>query len=458
MNILFASFEASPFYKKGGLGDVAGSLPIAFEKLDIHTTLILPGYSFLNLPSKPKELQTIDVFFNGKIEKVLIKRLHYREKITLDIIYHPFLSEIRKKENKILQYVFFSLAISSIVNNVYPKKYIEVIHLNDWHTSFVAYTEAHRSKIPTLLTIHNLAYQGKIERGLLEKAVGESIEGSDCRSLLQLGIDWSSYISTVSPTYAHEIVNTSLGKNLRNDLVKRKSKVVGIVNGIDEAVWNPKTDAKITKNYTIKTLIKGKEENKVRLQKMLKMTVDPMRPLVSFIGRIEPNQKGIDLIIQAIRYISKLEFQLVILGTGDMKLTREISNLVSDKGKNICFINKFDDSLSHKIYASSHFILIPSKYEPCGLVQMIAMRYGTLPLVRKTGGLADTVKHNINGFVFENYSATELSRTLRLALKMFKDNPEKIKKMQETAMKEDFSWDKSAKEYKKLYSRLISHR
>lgn len=457
MNIIFTSYEAVPFFKTGGLGDVAGSLPLCLSKHGVKTFLTLPKYSFIKLPGPVNKMTDISLSFDNKQDKVGIYTMDHKKGVILTLIDHPLLKDPMNYGDKVYNFTLFSFAVVEMAKYLNLNKIpVSLIHTNDWFGAFVSYfTKQQNMPVSTLFTIHNLSHKGLVKSN---NSVFDGVKKEGYKSSMEVGIVYSDHVNTVSPTYAKEIVYTKIGGNYKKLLYKNRFKVTGILNGIDLEFWNPRTDQFLYTQLR-SDFSKWKNENKSFLRKKFKVVSNSQVALVSFIGRLDPNQKGIDLLIKALETTLKENlYQCVILGTGDKLWARKIGALVSRYPGKVVFIDKFDEALSHQVYAASDIILIPSKFEPCGLVQMIAMRYGTLPLVRKTGGLADTVKHNINGFVFENYSATELSRTLRLALKMFKDNPEKIKKMQETAMKEDFSWDKSAKEYKKLYSRLISHR
>ncbi|MBI2029196.1 glycogen synthase [Candidatus Gottesmanbacteria bacterium] len=460
MRILFATYEVAPYFQTGGLGEVARDLPNALGKFGVKTTIVLPKYKLLKLPNKTEFIKNLDIHFAGKTEKVGVYKMNINREKNLYLISHPFLLDPRNSKEPVLMFVLFSKTISQLILNqgkIFGN--FDIIHLNDLHPAMVAYFLKHSDIIntpATILTIHNLLYQGPVERIKLSQFLDINFGSEGWTSLLEQGIINADYITTVSPTYAKEIIKTRKGANLRKILQQKQNRVFGILNGIDYRLWNPQTDKLITKNFNINNIFEVKQENKLALKKRLKIHSDSSLPLVSFIGRLEPNQKGIDITYEMFKTIlSESICQVVLLGTGNEIWAKKMGYLIKKYPKRFSFINKFDEVLSHQIYAASDIILIPSKYEPCGLVQMIAMRYGTLPLVRKTGGLADTVKDGINGFVFERYSSTELTRTLRLVLKLFKENPEKIAKMRENAMKEDFSWDKSAKEYKKLYQKLI---
>lgn len=461
MKILYAAYEAAPFFQTGGLGEVAKSFAIALSKVNVDVTLILPKYKPLNIPKQPQNIGSFTLEFASKIEKVKILSLPIQTRITLYLVDNPLLSQAAQKKSKPENFIFFSKAVAKMISLRKDKVYgkFDLIHLNDWQVSLVAYFLKQFGKgaaAPTILTIHNLMYQGPLQMQKLTDLTGIVIKDEHLSTVLATALPYPDFITVVSPTYAKEIVNTKRGVNLRKILYARRDTIKGILNGIDNHVWDPQHDKSIPFNFSGENVDEGKNNNKISLQRDLELPIFQPIPVVSFIGRLEPNQKGIDIIYKAMPDLLKEdEFQFVLLGTGNEFWAKKIGELVKKFPKRFVFINKFDEKLSHKIYASSDIIVIPSKYEPCGLVQMIAMRYATLPLVRKTGGLADTVSDGVNGFVFERYSPTEFARTLRLALKLFKENPEKIAKMRENAMQEDFSWSKSAREYKKLYQKII---
>ncbi len=457
MRILFASYEAAPFYKVGGLGDVAGSLPLALSKLGIATTLVLPGYQDLRRVSAAKPMGSFRVVFDHKEETVHVLKLDYAERVSVYILQHQFLSETRSSD-EIFNFVFFSKAIAVLISlsKVYGE--YDVVHLNDWHTATVAYflSLMDQSRPPTILTIHNLMYQGLISRDKLANLVSYQINDAGYQSLLELGIQFADFVTTVSPTYAKEIIKTSLGLNLRKLLVEKRNRIEGILNGIDYQIWNPKTDTRIESKYGETDFKEGKMRNKLALQKELNLYNNPLAIMISFVGRLEPRQKGIDLIFKFLTNSTHMDnLQFVILGSGNRIWVKRISELARKHARKIVFVHRFDGVLAHKLYASSDIVLVPSRYEPCGLVQMIAMKYGALPLVRATGGLLDTVQNGVNGFAFKSYDWTSLANTIRRAVDQFTSQPEKVTEMQNKALREDFSWDKSAGEYKKLYMRVI---
>jgi starch synthase len=310
--------------------------------------------------------------------------------------------------------------------------------------------------IRTVLTIHNIGYQGLFPKEQYPK-LGldwsyfnmEMLEFYNQINLLKGGMVFSDLINTVSPTYSKEIQTKEFGYGLEGVLNKRKNSVFGILNGLDYSIWNPETDKLIAKTYSAEK-IKDKNENKKDLQKICKLPEDSGVPLFGIVSRLA-EQKGFDILADAIDKICRMDLELVILGTGDMKYHLILEDMVKKYPKVISLHLKFDDILAHKIYAGSDIFLMPSKYEPCGLGQLISLEYGTLPLVFKTGGLADTVTKD-NGFIFDNYSQEDLIKTIQKAIKAFQ-NKDKWLKMQSSAMQCDFSWEESAQKYIDLYER-----
>jgi starch synthase len=274
------------------------------------------------------------------------------------------------------------------------------------------------------------------------------LEFYDRINILKGGMVFSDLINTVSPTYSKEIQTKEFGFGLEGVLIKRKDSLFGILNGLDYDIWNADTDKFIAKNYSLDSL-ELKAEDKINLQKISNLPVNKDVPLFGIVSRLA-EQKGFDILAEAIEEICRLDLQLVILGTGDLKYHLLLEEMVKKYPKVISLSLKFDDSLAHKIYAGSDIFLMPSKYEPCGLGQLISLRYATIPLVFKTGGLADTVNKD-NGFVFDTYSRDALLTNIKVAINTFKDK-KKWNALMRRAMKCDFSWDESAREYIKLYN------
>jgi starch synthase len=308
----------------------------------------------------------------------------------------------------------------------------------------------------TVLTVHNIGYQGLFPKAEFPK-LGldwslfsiEGLEFYDKVNILKGGMVFSDVINTVSETYSKEIQTKEFGFGLEGLLNKRSDSVFGILNGLDYSIWNPDTDKFIAKNYSASSL-QDKSENKKELQKICKLPLKANIPLFGIVSRLA-EQKGLDILAEAIDDICELKLQLVILGTGDLKYHEILEERVEKYPKTISLHLKFDDALAHKIYAGSDVFLMPSKYEPCGLGQLISLRYGTIPLVFKTGGLADTVTKE-NGFVFDKYTNKDLLKALKSAIRAF-ENKEKWLRLTQKAMQYNFSWEESAKKYLQLYAK-----
>lgn len=483
--------ECTPIAKVGGLGDVIGSLPKALTELGLDVRVAIPRYGVIDEKKYPSELIASGVKVNGeKIDiyqtflpgsQIILYLLDNKKHFAENNIYFgrtAFVGSFKEIE----RFLFFSKSVLEIFPalNWSPS----MIHCNDWHTAIVApllkiknFTPpakfaggarkalcsdtAKIKNIKTLLTIHNLANQGKWQAGEILNFLGlkgdelESLKIRDKKgdfNILQQGIINSHLLNTVSKNYAKEILTQEYGEGLENWLLLRQKNLFGVLNGIDYDRFNPETDSYLKANYSFKNLDK-KIENKIDLQKILKFQKNPQIPLLGIINRLTP-QKGVDLIIEIIPEIVKLNCQLVILGVGRKDYERKLLELSYKYPKNISTQIKFDPILAQKIYAGVDIFLMPSKFEPCGLGQMISMRYGTIPIARKTGGLADTVKNKKTGFLFKEYKSEALLKTVKEALEFY-ENPQKWQKFIKRAMTEDFSWKKSAKEYLKLYKKLI---
>ncbi len=470
IKVLFLSAEVAPLAKVGGLGDVAGALPQALNKLGLDIKICLPYYGLIDTKKYPakkiigklevptgKKNETIDVWETNlpgtKIPIYLIKHSFFNFK---DI----YLGKHAKQPDNSKRFAFFTRSALEIVKKINFKP--DIIHANDWHTGLTAdfiktlnQKNNFFAKTRTLYTIHNLSSQGitrpdivaytKIDPNLA--IIKVDAEDGDINFMVQ-GILGSDLINTVSPTYAKEILEHYQGANLEKILKKRKKDLYGILNGIDTGFFNPAADNLISQKYSLKSLEK-KTDNKLALQKKLGLPIDKNIALVGLVSRLVW-QKGLDLITEK---FSRLNCQFVFLGTGQAELEQQLINLSKKFPSKFCTQIKFDEKLAHLIYAGSDIFLMPSRFEPCGLGQMIAMRYGTVPLVRATGGLADTVK-NKNGFIFKKYSSEELYKTIDKALTVFYTNRKLWRRLKVNGMKNNFSWDKPAYEYLKLYKKL----
>ncbi|MEG1608995.1 MAG: glycogen/starch synthase, partial [Clostridia bacterium] len=316
----------------------------------------------------------------------------------------------------------------------------------------------------TVFTIHNIEFQGKYGNGIITDVLGlplakkAIVEYDDCVNFMKGGIECANAVTTVSPTYSNEILNAFYGYGMQDILSKRKFKLTGIINGIDQSFNDPSSDKAIFKNYTLAT-IEDKRVNKRKMQEMLDLPRREEAPLVGMVGRLT-HQKGFDLLTKCMEKILSMDVQVVILGTGDWQYESYLKDLQTRfAGKLRCIIN-FSSDMASKIYAASDMFLMPSKFEPCGLSQMIAMRYGSIPIVRETGGLKDTVEpfnptlFTGTGFTFFEYNERELMRAIERAVDLYYNNKIAWIKLMKNAMSKDFGWDNIAKKYLELYNKI----
>ncbi len=473
--ILMVASEAVPFAKSGGLGDVLGALPQAMKKLGNDVRVVLPKYSSIpwEYVSEMEFLFYIYVPVGWRNKYCGVFRL-----VRDGVIYYFLDNEYYFKrdglygEDDLERFAFFDKAALEILIKLEFRP--DIIHCNDWHTGMIpvilkAYfgqNEFYRG-IKTLFTIHNLKYQGiySIEAAKDLFSLGDEFFTDDklefhgnC-NFLKAGIVYSDLVSTVSPTYAEEIKGPMGGEGLDGLLFARGNSLYGILNGIDYNEFSPKTDGLIEANYGWEDFSQGKRENKISLQKRLGLFVDGEKAMIGIVSRLV-EQKGFRLIREALDEIMSLDVQLVVLGTGEAQYENMFKEYAWRYPEKLSANIMFSDELAHKIYASSDIFLMPSLFEPCGLSQLIAMSYGTVPLVRETGGLRDTVKPfneftgEGNGFSFSPPYAHDMVYTLRRALNFFGDR--KVwQGIVENGMAEDFSWEEAARKYETVYSRLL---
>ena len=476
LKVLFLAAEADPLVKIGGLGDVAGSLPATLgalpESPDVR--LVLPLYPRIkNAEWDLKPVATFNISHSrgpilAEVFQTTIKG------VTTYLVNGPPVSESNEvysgdAHQDGSKFTFFSLAAMELAKilNWQP----DIIHAHDWHTSPAVYnlrlirrSDDFFQKTKSLLTIHNLPYLGH-DTGPALGAFG--LPRAHMSPLpkwaehlpLPLGLLTADKINTVSSGYAKEILTSEFGANLEGFLCTRKDDISGILNGLDIRSWDPETDIQIPVNYSVESLSKRKD-NKKRLLAELNLEPDLDIPLLAMINRLD-YQKGVDLVPGALRMIKDLGWQAVILGTGDPKLEEETRQLDRELTQ-VRGILRYDDGLARRIYGGSDLILIPSRYEPCGLTQMIGMRYGCVPLARATGGLNDTIidYHSVKpgqstGFLFDEASSTQLTDTIRRALLVFQDQ-RRWRGLQRRGMRKDFSWRQSAEKYLSLYKELLS--
>jgi starch synthase len=478
LSVLMATAELAPLAKVGGLGDVAGSLPKALIKLDANIKMIMPFYGAID----KKKFKAILVKRNISVEVDLknAKFDLYKTKLpgsSIDIflIKHKIFDGkvyIGKPKNRkigdVERFVFFSKALVEAIKVM--KWPIDLVHCHDWHTALVptfideySINDRNFSNIKTLLTIHNLSVQGKSSLDIVDyaglhqdltPALMEDYYDKDGNliTLIRIGILSADYINTVSPTYAKEILTKEYGADMENFLARRQKHLAGILNGIDIDFFNPQKDKFIKKKYNLKTVLKNKPANKKYLQAMSGLPTEDV-PVLGLVSRLF-DQKGLDILVPALKKtLKKYDFQLVVLGTGAPKYEKAFKALAKAHPDKVKANITFNVGLAQEIYGGSDFFLIPSRFEPCGLGQMIAMRYGTIPIARQTGGLKDTVTHNKTGIVFKKYTQKEMIKAIEQSLKLYK-NKAKFAKIVKTDMKQDFSWDRSAKDYLKLYKKL----
>ena len=456
MKVLLAASEVAPIIKIGGLGDVVGSLPKALEKLGVDADVIVPFFSYAKVAKLPiyKSLDLL-VPFAGNSHKVGVYKTQLPNS-TVDVFLLKCDTYFGESEMETEKFAFFSRAVVDFIKSAFNT--YDLIHCNDWHTGLITHIledELRLERPATLFTIHNLLYQGSAE-GVLLKDMGLDsgdhrfldwdLADGDVNFMLQ-GAGSSDYINTVSETYAKEILAGEFGGGVSDVLQSRRDRFTGILNGIEPEVFPRK--------YELHNWQEGKRAAKAELLTKLKLPVSD-EPLFAFISRLDPNQKGLDILIKVIPEIVRKGGTFVLLGTGDVSWEKKLKELEHAMPKNVSVNIGFDSTLANLIYSGSDFFIVPSKYEPCGLTQMVAMHYGTLPIVHKVGGLADTVVNMINGFSFEKYTSGDLLRSVIKAIDSYGKNLHSI--MVRNAFKTDFSWDKSALEYKKLYNKVVEMR
>ena len=486
-SILFASSELAPFSKTGGLGDVAAALPKALARLGNQVSVITPLYNHLDPEemSLGRRLRKLSVPRRGRNQQqteatVWEGRLDHGARVFFvqnekhfghEGIYGYEHEDVAASADR---WAFFSRAVVEFIRQYSVP--VEVLHLNDWHTALAPIYQEHYyddelGDIPNLLTIHNLGYQGRFSPELFDETGLPRTYESDSELLhdgdlnyLEGGILHTDRLTTVSPTYAEEIQTREHGHGLHEVISERSDDLSGILNGVDYSVWSPSTDRHIPVRYDIDNL-NGKRRNKAELQHKFDLAIRPAVPLLGFVSRLT-DQKGLDILVPAIR--SLLEdiddpregFQVVFLGTGDDEYERQLQELAEEYPDWVGVELAYDDELAHWFQAGCDMLLLPSRWEPCGLTQLYAMKYGTLPIAHKTGGLADTVvdvdddKPNSTGFVFEHYDADTFAATIRRALNRY-SNYRKWRPLMERAMKRDFSWSSAARSYRELYDTLL---
>jgi starch synthase len=493
LNILLVASEAVPFAKTGGLADVAGALPRELARLGHRVSLVVPGYSMIEASTHGlSSWDRLIVPTAGGPTEAIVEHgllpdstLPLTQQAQVFVIRHDayFARKGLYQESgadypdNLERFTFFCRAVMQLLLQFQDKaQWVpDVIHAHDWQTAlclaylnilYLDYTQRHR--VGTLFTIHNLGYQGLFpasdypKTGLPSSLFTPSgLEFYGSCNVMKSGLIYADCLSTVSQTYSREIQTPEFGFGLDGLIRERQDRLVGVVNGIDTDVWNPATDAHLPVRYSAMDL-SGKRECKRALQREMKLPMKDV-PLLAVVSRLS-SQKGLDLVMQIVPELMSLDVQFVLLGTGDASAEAQWRSLHAGYPRQLGLRIGFDEGLAHRIEGGADLFLMPSRYEPCGLNQLYSLRYGTIPIVRRTGGLADTVvsytpmamkQGRSTGFMFEEASADALLNTVLLALRVYRDRAE-WRGLMQAGMKTDVSWARSAQAYEDVYRRTLS--
>ncbi len=482
LNILMVASEAAPFAKTGGLADVVGALPQALQAQGHDVRLVMPWYRSVRKNSGPvrKNRSSLAVPMGGAVDTVAFRQgalgavpVYFIDAPELYDRAGLYGEEGQDYPDNALRFGLLSRAALELTRKI---SFVpDIVHAHDWQAGLVPvylnqhlWRDAHFAKTGSLFSIHNLGYQGQFATEALvglgldsSLAAPDRLEYFGRISLLKGGIRYADRISTVSPTYCREIQTPEFGMGLDGLLTSRQTHLHGILNGLDDDLWSPATDPALPENYSTSNL-RGKAVCKAALQDELGLQPDPAVPIVAMVTRLD-SQKGIDLLIDTWQTLLDRKIQLVILGSGAPDYERALTTQGQAYPGRVAFSRRFDDKLARRIYAGSDLFLMPSRYEPCGLGQLIALRYGCVPLVRATGGLADTIVDPCdrtapaNGFLFQEQTGTALIEGLDRALSTY-HQAKAWQTLLRYGMQQDFSWQRAAAAYSDLYRRILSDR
>ena len=472
MRLLFVAAEAYPLVKTGGLGDVAGALPASLRRLEVDARLLLPAYGpVLEQVSDVREAADLGPVLAGLPVKLLTATLP-KNGLPLLLVDCP---PLFRRDGGIYQTaqgqdwpdnplrfgLLCKAAALAAVNGVGGWR-PDLVHANDWHAGLVPYylKRGGAGAPRSLFTVHNMAYQGVFgPQSMSELALDPKDYSADGFefwgniSFIKAGLVFADRISTVSPTYADEIQRAPLGAGLEGVLAARSAVLSGIVNGVDDSVWDPARDEFIVSRYRADKL-EAKGANRAELRRTMGLADRPGVPLLGMVSRLV-EQKGVDLLAAAMPQLVAEGAQFAVLGTGDAELVRRLNAAARTHAGNVAVRIGYDEALAHGVIAGADMVLMPSRFEPCGLAQLYGQRYGSLPVVRNTGGLADTVRDGVDGFSFADATPEALEAAVRRTMAAFSD-PGGWKKLQRQAMALDVSWDGCAKHYKELYAAILA--
>ncbi len=476
MKVLFCTSEASPFYKTGGLGDVAGALPKELKSQGVDVRVVLPFFSKISeeFKNQCEDIYQFVVNVGWRKQYCGIKylRLDSIDYYFIDNEYYFNRPNIYGDYDDGEKFAFFQQAIIEFMEKI---DFIpDVMHLNDHHTAMIPYLlkekygwiDAYKS-IKTILTIHNLEFQGQYGSDILPEVFGMTPEGYDDGTIrfngavnfMKAGIIYADQVTTVSSSYAEEIQTPEFGFGLDSILRMASDKLTGILNGIDYDVFNPETDQKLSYQYNVDSL-ENKKLNKAELQQKLGLPVREEVPLIGVVSRLT-YQKGFDILLAELNNLLQFDVQFILLGTGDSMFEHEFSYFGYLYPEKTSINIMFNETLAQQIYAGSDLFLMPSASEPCGLSQMMAMRYGTLPIVHEVGGLKDSVTPfnpvtgEGTGFGFNNFQPYSLMEVIKKGIYLYKDDNVAFERLMKQAMSKDYSWKNSGEQYITLYKHLI---